>query len=82
MRDDGGPAFPRPASEYTEHGTLPDGNTAIDEQDGMSLRDYFAAAALTGLLAANEDRDMDVTAKYAYRYADFMLQAQKEVPYA
>jgi hypothetical protein len=39
------PAFPRAASEFTRNGTLKDGNDAISEQDGMSLRDYFAAHA-------------------------------------
>lgn len=58
--DDGGPAFPRAASEYTEHGTCQDGNTAVNEQDGMTLWDYFAAHALTGLLAAE-------TAEYGYK---------------
>lgn len=39
-RDNGGPAFPKP-------------NKYPCEQDGMSLRDYFAAHALAGM-AANE----------------------------
>lgn len=40
---DGGPAFPRPASEYTASGTCSDGNDPIREQSGMSLHQYFAA---------------------------------------
>lgn len=49
--NDGGPAFPRPASEFTQSGTLHDGNDAIPAQPGMTLRDYFAAHALAGMLA-------------------------------
>jgi hypothetical protein len=45
----GGPAFPRPASEYTASGTLDDGNDAIREQGGMSLRQWYAGQALAGL---------------------------------
>lgn len=48
---DGGPAFPRPASEFTKAGTLPDGNAAIQAQDGMSKREEFAKAALQGCTA-------------------------------
>jgi hypothetical protein len=50
--NNGGPAFPRPASEFTKNGTLPDGNDAEHAQVGMTLRDYFAAMAMQGLLAA------------------------------
>jgi hypothetical protein len=48
----GGPAFPRPASEFTQSGTLADGNEAVGAQDGMSLRDYFAAKALHAAIIA------------------------------
>ena len=45
--------------------------------EGMTLRDYFAAAALQGNLieptASNED-----VAKYAYSLADAMLKAREE----
>lgn len=62
-----------------------DGNT--HGAPGMSLRDYFAAAALTGLCAnsfsdgqnmplskANEDQ----MATLAYRQADAMLKAREQ----
>lgn len=42
-------AFPRAASEYTKSGTLPEGNDAISEQDGMSLLEYYAGQALERL---------------------------------
>lgn len=45
----------------------------------MSLRDYFAAHALAGLLTAKilpvED---EVTAEDAYAYADAMMEARKQ----
>ena len=43
------PAFPRAASEYTKSGTLPEGNNAINEQDGMSLLEYYAGQAAVSL---------------------------------
>jgi hypothetical protein len=73
---DGGPAFPRPISEDRSQGDMPDGNRMVDQQSGMSLRDYFAAAALTGLIASNDveagDRISDLPG-YAYQIADAML---------
>jgi hypothetical protein len=46
--------------------------------DGMSLRDYFAGKALTGLVLGNDygnSSDADI-AKGAYEYADAMLEAR------
>lgn len=41
---------------------------------GMSLRDYFAAAALQGLLAAPDvSGSPEGLAKWAYKYSDAML---------
>lgn len=53
---------------------------------GMTLRDYFASAALTGILAANEDirpslpegvRVSEGVARLAYALADAMLAARE-----
>jgi hypothetical protein len=73
----GGPAFPRPASEYTKSGSCPDGNDPIQEQDGMSLRDYFAAQAMAGLTPAADLTPVAV-AELAYAYADAMLVARQQ----
>lgn len=74
-RDDGGPAFP-------DH-NLP------HRHNGMSLRDYFAAHALTMVADATALAVIDeiairrgveattVVAKYAYELADAMLKARK-----
>lgn len=44
---------------------------------GMSMRDYFAAKALTGLLTeANMDYKDDAVAKLAYSLADAMMKAR------
>ena len=61
----GGPAFP------TSNGGSPD--------DGMTLRDYFAAKAMQAVLTNHklEDCDDDVVAKNCYQMADFMLKARQ-----
>jgi len=77
--DDGGAAFPK--SDCIEPDMEP-----IRYSDGMTLRDYFAAAALQGWLASydsssvhpvNNDTERDV-ARQAYTMADAMLAARKE----
>ena len=78
----GGPAFP----------TLAD-NGHSTNQDGMTLRDYFAAKALSGVIAdpetsgvaneiqENDDDEVDYfyfCAALAYSYADAMLKVREE----
>jgi hypothetical protein len=47
----------------------------------MTLRDYFAAAALQGCLAdENSVGTADVFAKLSYAYADAMLKAREAKP--
>jgi hypothetical protein len=67
--DDGGPAFPPPH----ECGYL--------SQDGMSLRDYFAAKAMQGMLAGvhpivTDPDPLPKVASVAYLMADAMLKAR------
>lgn len=67
------PAFPSPIGEY-EGGRTRCGVT------GMTLRDYFAAKVLQGLLACGEAHDEHtsmVTAGAAYKMADAMLAARE-----
>ena len=61
--EDGGPAFP----VTTEHGS-------VFPLPGISVRDYFAAAALQGRLAraGHSGRWGDI-AEYSYEAADAML---------
>jgi hypothetical protein len=60
----GGPAFP-------SHGSM--GEVT---HEGMTLRDYFAAKAMQGLLA-NNNIDAQQIAKAAYIVADAMLKARE-----
>lgn len=66
--DDGGPAFPHTYAngEYVNDG-------------GMSLRDYFAAKAMSGQLAYEgmEGCSSEHIAGMAYELADAMLSARK-----
>lgn len=75
MRDESGPAFPRPASEFTNRGET----EQISPQDGMSLRDYFAGRAMGGLLAwsppgSEYQYKPEEVAERAYAFADAMLR--------
>jgi hypothetical protein len=49
----------------------------LNLSDGMSLRDYFAAAALTGILAADQGGDRKSDVEVAYYYADLMLRRRE-----
>jgi hypothetical protein len=66
--DDDGPAFPRPTALYAGRTK----NWDIQCSDGISKREYFAAAALTGILARFPP-DPKEAAKAAYQYADAMI---------
>jgi hypothetical protein len=43
---------------------------------GMDLRDYFAAAAMQGLLASSVHAPLDEFVKRAYEVADAMMEAR------
>ncbi len=79
---DGGPAFPRPRSR-TQSGIYRDQNSDVDEQDGMSLRDYFAGHGIAGLLSGNAhgpaaiDSSRRMYVSEAWQIADAML-AERE----
>ena len=81
--NDGGPAFPR--NHSLKRGTA-DGVTYTEADsfsEGMTLRDYFAAAALQGfasntdlakvLINSNVGTTASDAAAYAYRWADAMI---------
>ena len=48
--------------------------------EGISIRDYFAAAALQGLLSEGGGTSWDDDAKAAYRAADAMIKARESKP--
>ena len=51
--------------------------TQLHGGDGMTLRDYFAAKAMQGLLASDVYAPKDKFAENAYAMADAMLKARK-----
>lgn len=82
-KQDGGPAFPastRPMQDEYGYGHQ-DGHSTW-QYGGMTLRDYFAAQALTGFLH-NAERinfiDVPQVAEGAYKMADAMLRAREAV---
>lgn len=81
--DNGGPAFPK--EDYQCNGA--DGSLG---QEGMSMRDYFAAKAMSGDWASQDSEDIGAfpcdideellikRAQLYYRLADAMLKARGE----
>lgn len=71
--NNGGPAFP------SDQETDSQGNVLTYREFGMTLRDYFAAKAMQGMVEAEYgDRLIEDTwAGYAYRIADAMLKARQ-----
>ncbi len=74
--DTGGPAFPCMPPQDTAAG-IAVGYPFPDS--GMTIRDYFAAKAITGFLRAGDDSlvSADDVAAEAYKLADAMLRARK-----
>lgn len=72
--NDGGAAFPRPHSDCT-------GADCIHSQEGMSLRDYFAAKAMQAIVVRSENLStadrVQHAANDAYVMADAMLNARE-----
>lgn len=67
MNDEGGSAFPYDFGDRTR------------ESKGMTLRDYFAAQALQGLIAGGElGAGVDDLAKTAFKAADAMLRRREQ----
>ena len=67
-KNDGGPAYPSLRETGESAGR------------GMSLRDWFAGQALSGILASERDAGAPDLAREAYLYADAMLAAREEAP--
>jgi len=63
--NDGGPAYPVSPEIYNGTGLC-----------GMTLRDYFAAAIMQGLMSSQCQVD-DPYPIYAYRIADAMIKARE-----
>ena len=58
-------------------------NPHLRSDDGMTLRDYFAAKAMQGIFASNTEHDhadehiFDAVAEAAYKQADAMMKARE-----
>lgn len=84
---DGGPAFPTEAAPVhrADHTRLREAmgwsmeqaSRVLSAHPGMTLRDYFAAAALANPYAASESCPK-LAARWAYDVADAMLAERKE----
>ena len=66
------PAFPRPFSEDT----FLEGIDYL-AQDGMNLRDYFAARAMQAFLTSNRDLSWQELGALSYDAADAMMKARE-----
>jgi hypothetical protein len=87
--NNGGFAFPRPASRGNNYMTGEE-DVVVDPQQGMTLRDYFAAKAMQANLTNPELMKVvtssevigaefaDRLANISYKYADAMLKARME----
>lgn len=60
-------AFPRQPIYYAQTQT-------VDKQDGMDLRDYFAAQVMPEMNWVN----VELSAQEAYRVADAMMKAREQ----
>lgn len=67
--DTGGPAFPTGAQQ-DRYGDFVSGD------EGMTLRDYFAAVAMPAAMAVF--RHPDAVADESYKYADAMIRARNK----
>lgn len=79
--NNGGPAFPLPVADQECSGRFESG------YGGMSLRDYFAAKAMQGLMSiyweksgefSTADELLKCHAEAAYEYADAMLKEREK----
>lgn len=71
-----GPAFPGAQPDYIDHpvhGYIERAAIGMEAEPGMSLRDYFAAAALAEVPDPTSIADAATTATLAYAIADAML---------
>ena len=70
LADLGGPVHPQETQNA---------DRSVSKWYGINLRDYFAAAALTGILSTftKKEASVSLVAVASYRFADAMLGARK-----
>lgn len=70
--NNGGPAFPIQGQQFD----IGEGPMVIPGNNGMTLRDYFAAKAMLGYFSSPEELSASQIAGLAYVFADAMLEAR------
>lgn len=71
MKDNGGWAFPTEVNRQDGFG-----NNYVDSDEGMTLRDYFAAKAMAAIVDVTHNPEL--FANHAYKVADAMIEARKK----
>lgn len=78
----GGPAFPVPMLTRQADGQPITAGEFFDGGNGMTLRDYFAAACIGQIPMIMDRNDENLSyanmAEHFYKMADAMLEARKE----
>ncbi len=73
------PAFPRPFSEDRNSGDRPEHHWA---QDGITIRQYYAAKAMQTLIATFQDKweihRMELLAQQSFKMADEMIKYENK----
>ena len=83
--NDGGPAFPQSLA-FNVNGEAVTAGMYFAEGPGMTLRDWFAGKALTGMMAFatgatfDPSKNCDRFAEASYALADAMIAARKGGP--
>ena len=72
-KETGGQAFPRQQWEYDGQN-----NVLQYQEEGMTLRDYFAAKAMQSLPLSISHNEQELIANAAYGMADAMLKARNQ----
>lgn len=68
------PAFPEPFVYHENYGESGLYRSSTDAGfGGMTLRDYFAAKAMAGMLSCEQPQNTPTVARVAYELADAML---------
>lgn len=70
-KETGGQAFPKQQWEYDGQN-----NVLQYQEEGMTLRDYFAAKAMQAIGVTFNDNEHALIANVAYKMADAMLKAR------
>lgn len=73
-KNTGGQAFPRQQWEYDCQN-----NVLQYQEEGMTLRDYFASKAMQSIPLSIEPNEQKLIATAAYQMADAMLKAREGV---